>query len=369
MYLRTLATRLYPILASDNAVELISPPGIGKSEFVRQFVEERRRITGKRIGLGIMMIANYTPIDLLGYMIPEDTLITNAEGATITVKRSVYTIPPWFLSEEGIPLNDYDEAYLFMDEYGQGEPDVKKLTAELLLGAQIGPWKLDKSKVFRIAASNRASDRSGVTKSMDHIINRRIELHIKPDWLSFDQWAMKGGVSPFFRLYAEKHIEVVFSGTMPKDQGPFCTPRSLVKFSRVMDAFSDENGHYPVGNEEEMAFLSEVGEGTVGAPAARSIMAFIKVQTETPAFELIVKDPAGCWLPERADAKMLTAYSCAHRVDVSNVAPVIQFMQRLSPDYATTFAKSAAKRDHRLMKSKEFLGWVSKNAALLNAIS
>jgi hypothetical protein len=56
-------------------------------------------------------------------------------------------------------------------------------------------------------------------------------------------------------------------------------------------------------------------------------------------------------------------------VDLTTIAPVIEFMQRMSPDYATTFAKSAAKRDHRLMKSKEFLGWVSKNAALLNAIS
>jgi hypothetical protein len=162
---------------------------------------------------------------------------------------------------------------------------------------------------------------------------------------------------------------VVFGGTMPKEQGPFMTPRSLVKFSKIYDAFADAEGNYPIGNEDDMAFLTETANGIVGQAAGQSIIAFLKMQIDTPPFEEIVKNPKGCKLPDKADAKMLTAYKCAHRVDVNNIAPVIEYMQRMSPDYATTFAKSAAKRDHRLMKSKEFLGWVSKNAALLNAIS
>ena len=38
---------------------------------------------------------------------------------------------------------------------------------------------------------------------------------------------------------------MVFGGTMPKEQGPFMTPRSLVKFSKIYDAFADEERQLP----------------------------------------------------------------------------------------------------------------------------
>lgn len=372
MYLRQLSKELPPLIDGDAtseplAIEIQSAPGVGKSDTMRQLVKEWSARDGVEWGIGVAFLATYTPVDLLGYMVPMKREVTNADGTTETITVADYTMPPWMFSIDGRPLNSFKRFVLVLDEYDKGEPDVKKTSAELLLHGAIGPWRLHNGRVI-IACSNRSEDRSGGTKTFDFVINRRGLIHIQPDFLSWNKWAIEHGVASIMRLYAQKKPQIIFSGNVPKEQGPFCTPRSFMAFANYLERRKVGND-YRLDDEDDLTTVLEIGSGIIGEPAARDILTFFKLRHETPDFDDIVAKPMDTMLPQPADAKMLICYECALKITAATAKPVVEYIERLPKEYAVAFVKAAAQRDHRLMQDKTFMGWVQKNASLMNAIA
>ncbi len=88
------------------------------------------------------------------------------------------------ISTEGKPAFMYDKFFLLIDEYGQGEADVKRAMAEIFLNGGTAPWYLPQGSV-RVACSNVGA-RYGVTKDFDFCIARRTVINITGDadvWL------------------------------------------------------------------------------------------------------------------------------------------------------------------------------------------
>jgi len=218
MHFNDLKRRIPALLDSGVSIELVSAPGRGKSEFVRDTIAALSKRDGKQWGFATCFLATMTPSDLMGYMVP---------GMRDGVKVSEFTMPPWMLTVDGKRVDQFERGILFLDEFGQGEADVKRASAELLLNRQLGPWKLPDGWSV-IAATNRAKDRSGVTKSFDFVINRRAEINITDDLQSWEDWAFSHGVDPTVITFANQNPQIVFSDGVPDKQGPWCTPRSLV---------------------------------------------------------------------------------------------------------------------------------------------
>jgi len=216
------------------SVELRSSPGIGKSETIEQLVAELSARDGEQWGFQVLMLATQTPADLLGYMMPETREFNGKQ-----VRVSDWTLPPWMLTRDGRPVTDYRRGILFLDEYGQGDADVKRASAERLLNKRLGPHTLPEGWAV-VAASNRDKDRSGVTKSFDFVINRRCEIDIQPDLQAWTEWANTSGVMPLTIAFANQNPHIVFSDTVPEKQGPWCTPRSLVMADRILSRLTTD---------------------------------------------------------------------------------------------------------------------------------
>ena len=376
MYLRELNDEIEAYFAAGLTVELRSSPGMGKSQWVRQLRAHLSQKYGFEWGLGIAFLGTYTPIDLMGYMIPAKRMIELPDGSKVETLVSEFTQPLWLFSEDGRPLNSFKKAILFLDEYGQGEPDVKKTAADLRLNGQIGPHKLGKH-VHIICASNRSQDRSGVTKSFDFEINRVAYIDLEADFTSWEDWASTNGIPPIFKLFAKKHTEVVFSGSVPKNQGPWCTPRSLVAAIRFLmerdhmlrTSGRTHAGNYGMDDPDEAAKIQHMLTGIIGEEAARTLCGYLRLRHETPDFEQIVADPEGCFVPAKADAKMLTAYECAHFVDKKTMGATCAYMKRFPAEFHITFAKAAIKRNSTFIADDNMVEFVKGNTALMNAIA
>lgn len=348
------------LLDSGVSIELQGPPGIGKSEWaeqIRAYMSKRDKVEW---GMATMFLATQAATDLIGYQFKGERFFEHYNpGKPTTVTDP--SMPLWMQTDDGKCVYDYPRGILFLDEFGQGEPEVKRAAAELLLNRRVGPWWLPRGWSV-IAASNRASDRSGVTKSFDFIINRRFQFDITPDANSWETWANTNGIDPMIVAFAMSNTHVVFDGKVPEKQGPWCTPRSLVKLATVLRTIQ------PTGPLPMDAAIIEMAAGAIGEAAAQQLVAHIRLGHELPKFDEIVASPTTTKVPIKPDAQMILIYELSARVDTKTAKPVLQYVDRFPKEFAATFAKSVCQRIPIIVTTDAFSDWATKNATLVNML-
>jgi hypothetical protein len=324
-----------------HSIELESGPGVGKSEVVYQ-VSQR---VAKRIAQPVDFIAEFLSTreqpDVAGFGLPgQDT-----DGTPI-MKR---TKAPW-----APRLGSSKHGFLFLDEFRQAAHDVQKPAAELLLNGKVGETALDIYWMV-LAASNRDSDRSGVNKQMAFIENRRCLLKVEPNldiWV--EDYAEPRGIHPLAIAFAKTKPELVFHDKVPDKQGPFCTPRTLVKVSHLI-------GKLP------MNLFTEVSAGYLGEGTAATFISFLRVAEQLPSFEEIVSKPDTTRVPDRMDAQYATVQMIAHRADGKTAPAAFKYLKRMGKEFQISGLKSTLRRCPQIVATPEFAPWLRENKDLLIA--
>ncbi len=345
---------------SGVCVYLTAAPGRGKTTTVLASVD----VIGDAMGFpkgtfGFKLIngANVSLQDFNGYLIPRNS--SDSERA-----HCEWTAPDWYKTDEGKYLDEYPNGgILFIDEADKMEADLKKIAGEGAESGRFGPHLLPPGWVVWMAG-NRATDRSGSTKEFDHLINRRLEIPITDDIDSWVEWAFKNDIDPTIITFAKQNINIIYSDGVPEKQGPWCTPRSLVKCAKVLQAFATPDGKLPV---DPLA----VGDaaGTIGHGAAAQLFATIRLAAELPELSEIIAFPKDTKLPGKPDAQMLVCYNLASRVDEDNVEPLVQYIERMPKEFGVTFIKAAVTKTPMLVETKTIAQWCTRNASIMQAIA
>lgn len=368
------------LFAAGQAVLWESPPGMGKSQVAAQLFKQLRdegAQRGERWGLGIIFAATQTPPDLIGYQFKGErrfpTGEVDADGKPVMGNAVTITdpsVPLWMISTEGKPAFMYDKFFLIIEEYGQGEGDVKRACAEIFLNGGTAPWYLPPGSV-RLGLTN-TDTRDGVTKDFDFAIARRSRIKITPDIDAFLQWCDKPyihqgrqwEVMPVTKAWAAANSQIVFEDK-PAQQGPWCNPRQLVALDRYAQLSFASDGH-----TEFTSYDMEVSEGTIGMAATTSYASHMQFLTQLPQYGEVVADPAGTPVPERADLKMLMAYQLASLAKAEDMGPVLTYVQKMPKDMGVTFVSALLRRDYKgMINTPAMQGWINKNAALVSVIS
>ncbi len=322
------------------SIELVSGPGLGKSEGVAQVAEEIAKDTGEPFGFKPFFLSTQEAPDIGGFGIPgEDT-----DGSPILGR----TAAPW-MPKHG----DAASGFVFLDEFRQASHDVQKPAAELLLNGRVADSWLPITWMV-LAASNREKNRSGVQRELAFITNRRMEITITPDLDSWVDWAEHRDIHWSAIAFAKTQPGLIFQDTLPEKSGPFASPRSFVKMS------------YLIG-ELDMAIFTEAAAGLIGEGTAAQFVAFLRVVEQLPSFEEIVKAPKTCKIPEadRPDAQYATMQMIAHRVDNDSAAPAFNYLKRMPREFQVAGLKATLRRCPAVLQSKQFTAWVKENKDLL----
>jgi hypothetical protein len=333
---------------------LRSGPGRGKTSVL----SEASRIIGqklnKRMGLVIINGTQLTPMHMIGFGTPVHT-------PTQSIMK--FTRPFFWVTTEGKPLEDYDGGTIVVDEEDKCDVDVKKMLGEGRYSGRFGPHELPPGwQVW--GAGNRASDRSGGTKELDHLINRRMEINITDDLRSLIHWMNRNDALPVIKTFAEQHSELVFQAEQPKEQRPWCTPRQLMKANNYLAVLQEDLGELP----DDPSTVEECG-GMIGDAEASQLFAFVRLENEMPKYERIIKDPTGVKVPDAPDAQMLICYHLAAKVQDSELDPVIRYVRRLDADFAVTFAKAACSRKPMFALLPPMKKWSVDNSALMSMLN
>ncbi|EIZ87122.1 atpase associated with various cellular activities aaa 3 [Methylobacterium sp. GXF4] len=358
MKLNTFADRFVGYYNAGNCMTLRSKPGRGKTTVIESAPAIIGAALGKRMGYSYISCPTLTPADTVGYLIPSKDAKGNA--------ASFFTRPFWWYTSEGLPLEDYDGGVLFLDEEDKADPDIKKIIGEMALTGRCGPHTLPPGWVVWMAGNLR-SDRSGSTRDLDHLINRRCEIKIEDDLESWKAWAMAVGMPPLALAFAESNWHII-TADAPEVQGPWPTPRSFVMCINHLMQFAEKTGEH-AGKLPHDNAAQQDAQGYIGSAAAAQLMSFIRLEYELPSLADILADPLGTPVPVRADAQMLVAYSLAARVDVGNIGQMVAYLDRFPQEFSVLFADAACNRDRNILNTSAMDGWCQRNGTLMVTIS
>src|SRR4051794_13889254 len=195
-------------MAHRQSLLLLSPPGVGKSDSVRQAADTAGLPCRSLLGTQI------APEDVSG--IPR-----------IVGERSVFCPPRILLPEQPEPF------CLFLDELPACAPDIQKAFYSLLLERRLGEHALPPG-TWVVAAGNRVEDRALVRSLSSALVNRVTILHVRVDVREWLVWArasrVRGEVLSFITFMPEALMRPV-----PTEPVPFSTPRSWALLSGALD--------------------------------------------------------------------------------------------------------------------------------------
>lgn len=202
------ARDLIRCLSHEQSVLLLSPPGVGKSDVVRQAAAadglECKSLLGTQIA----------PEDVSG--VPR-----------IVGERSVFCPPRVLLPETP------GKFCLFLDELPACAPDVQKAFYSLLLERRIGEHRLPEG-TWVVAAGNRTEDKALVRTLSSALVNRVFVLPVRVDREEWFVWATAHGVRSDVLTFL-RHVPLALQRAVPADPVPFCTPRAWALLSRDLD--------------------------------------------------------------------------------------------------------------------------------------
>jgi hypothetical protein len=241
-------------IQTRRPVFLWGPPGIGKSDIVKQIGETAgREVIDVRLAL-------WEPTDIKG--IP----YYNAEKGTMT----------WAPPQE-LPTDADSTAIIFLDELNSAPPAVQAAAYQLILNRKVGTYNLPKG-VDIVAAGNREGDR-GVTYRMPApLANRFIHLEAKVDFDDFQEWAVMNNVHPEVVGYVGFAKQDLYDFDPKSPSKAFATPRSWVF---VSDLLKDDDC--------DIDTLHNLIAGAVGDGLAIKFMAHRKIAGRLPKAEDILK--------------------------------------------------------------------------------
>ncbi len=237
----------------------------------------------------------------------------------------------------------------FLDDLGQASPAVQASYMQLLLARQVNGHKLPDCVTF-IAATNRRTDRAGVSGILTPVLSRfgaiiGIEANVE-DWTV---WALDAGMPAelvsFIRF--RPNLLHVFDTQKANDMENFPCPRTWEYVGRALQM--------GLPNDLEFAaFAGAVGEG-----AAIELRGFLSMlRSNLPNIDGILLDPDNASIPTRPDMLWAVTTALAKKVTALNCGRIFRYAERLfesgSSEFAVLMIKDVIRLDSLITATPEW---------------
>ena len=329
------------------SVMLWGPPGVGKSQAVRQIAEVIGRETGKRTVVTDVRLLLFNPIDLRG--IP-----TANEDKTLAIwlKPQIFQMDD---SEDVINL-------LFLDEISAAPQSVQAAAYQITLDRVVGEHKLPDNCIV-IAAGNRTTDKSDAYKMPKALANRLLHIDVEMSFSSWKNWAVDHGVNPMVIGYLTYKNDSLMGFDAASEDLAFATPRSWEMVSNILNQVN-----------RSVTDVYNLIAGLIGVGLATEFSTWCNVYRNMPDVEDIFEGK-GAVVPQKTDelyalTAAMTAYASKHRNEMDKVENSLVYAEMLPPDFSVVLMKNymSIEKGYRekLLSCPTFSKWISKKGSLLN---
>jgi hypothetical protein len=236
---------------NKRPIFLWGPPGIGKSDIIKQLgTELDAHVIDVRLSL-------WEPTDIKG--IPYFDSNTS---------KMVWA-PPNELPDAEM-AKQHKQIILFMDEMNSAAPSVQAAAYQLILNRRVGTYSLP-DNVVMVAAGNRETDKGVTFRMPAPLANRFVHLEMTVDWDDYFDWAVDNKIHQEvvgFLTFSKKDL---YDFDPKSSSRSFATPRS---WSFVSELLHDDDC--------DSDTLTDLVSGSVGEGLALKFMAHRKHASKMP---------------------------------------------------------------------------------------
>lgn len=252
-------------LSTFPSVMLWGPPGVGKSQGIKELAKELEANVSKKVVVTDVRLILFNPVDLRG--IP-----TANEDKTLAI----------WLKPKIFQMDDSDDVIniLFLDEISAAPQSVQAAAYQLTLDRTVGEHKLPDNCIV-IAAGNRVTDQSVAYQMPKALANRLMHIEIKPNATAWLKWAESAGVDENVRQFLTENSNYLLDKEVEKDDLAFASPRSWEMVSNILNSV-DSNPEY----------MRALIVGMVGSVAADQFINWYKQKRKTERKKKRLSDSA-----------------------------------------------------------------------------
>ena len=351
--IETLGTSYQTVINSNlspkvlPSVMLWGPPGVGKSQAIRQIAKDLEAATNKKVVVTDVRLLLFNPIDLRG--IPT----ANADKTL-----AIWLKPQIFQMDDSKDIVNI----LFLDEISAAPQSVQAAAYQITLDRVVGEHKLPDNCIV-IAAGNRITDKSVSFKMPKALANRLLHIEVQGSFDSWLNWAIRNGVHDKVVGFLSARTDRLFGFNPQSDDLAFATPRSWEMVSNILNNVSnDENAMFPMI------------AGLIGSGVAIEFRAWCRVYNDFPRVEDIFAGNTNA-VPNTTDAlyalvSAMTSYAREHQDDKYLIGNSIRYAERLPADFGqlliTNYETLSPNFKKELYQIPQFIAYASKRGSVRN---
>lgn len=329
---------------------LWGPPGVGKSDAVKDLAERLKKITGKEVTVTDIRLLLFSPVDLRG--IP----VADADR-----KFSNWLMPKIF----ALDPSDGVINILFLDELSSAPPSLQASAYQITLNHAIGEHRLPENCIV-IAAGNRTSDRSVAFRMPNALANRMMHFEIVTDFSSWREWALQNHVHHLVVNYLTHDPEKLMRADPEMDETVFPTPRSWVFVSNLLHSISSDR--------DPADYFAPIA-GCIGTVQALEFIRWCRVYRNLPdavrvfqGFE--VRNPATSdelyeLIKTMLDYVRKEEEEKEKGISVTELENAVRYAQRFPPDYLSMLYVSLCEMEavkRKLLMIPEYFEWMKRRS-------
>jgi hypothetical protein len=237
-------------MLKKRPVFLWGPPGIGKSDVVKQIADS---IDAAMIDVRLSL---WEPTDIKGIPYFDSTQ-----------NKMVWGQPSELPDDEF--ASQYDNVVLFLDEMNSAAPAVQAAAYQLILNRRVGEYRLP-DNVMIVAAGNREADKGVTYRMPSPLANRFVHLEMAVSFDDWFQWAVNNNIHSDVVGYLQFAKQDIYTFDPKAGSRSFATPRSWSFVSELLEDALDEGT------------TTDLVAGAIGEGLAVKFMAHRKVAANMP---------------------------------------------------------------------------------------
>lgn len=242
---------------------------------------------------------------------------------------------------------------VFLDELNAAPPSVQAALYQLILDRRLGDYVLPDNVVI-LAAGNLETDRAVTHRMATPLADRFFHFELIVDPKGWEKWALTDGdieieIISYLRWRPE-HLYLWEADSTSKAQA---TLRGWEYLSDALKVMKQSGTNGPV---ESAMYAAKVGEA-VGA----EFFGFLKIFRKLPDPDGVLLNPTTVEIPTDIAVNYALCGAVAERASVENMGRLVQFANRLTPEFNVLLVRTAADRHPEVHQTKAFMEWCEAN--------
>ncbi|MBN2570303.1 MAG: ATP-binding protein [Deltaproteobacteria bacterium] len=250
-------------------------------------------------------------------------------------------------------INAKQRTVYFLDDLGQAPPSVQAACMQLILARRINGHKVSDQVTF-VAATNRHTDRAGVTGILEPVKSRFTSIvELEPDMEDWVAWALKANVPTELIAFIRFRPNLLFDFQPTNEMKNSPCPRTVVNVGRLMQS----------GIPSEIEY--EVYSGSAGEGFAAELMAFLKIFRDLPNPDTVLMAPEKAKVPEDPATLYAICGALSRRSSSQTIDRLIAYANRLPAEFSVLMVRDSVQVDEDVVNNRSYIEWASAHSDVL----